>query len=56
MAGTEAIHSDVDVRWFISNPDLPRRIRLNGPLSKYDRSTFYTPGAEGYITYKRAKL
>ena|SRR5579862_208761 len=42
-------------RWFISNPDLPLRIKEGIPLNKYDRSTFYTHGPEGYITYPRAK-
>jgi 2,4-dienoyl-CoA reductase-like NADH-dependent reductase (Old Yellow Enzyme family) len=45
----------VNCRWFISNPDLPRRIREGIPLTKYDRSTFYTHGPEGYVTYERAK-
>jgi NADPH2 dehydrogenase len=43
-------------RWFISNPDLPLRIKQGIPLNKYDRSTFYTQGPEGYITYERAKV
>ncbi|KAA1467027.1 NADH:flavin oxidoreductase/NADH oxidase [Dentipellis sp. KUC8613] len=41
-------------RYFISNPDLPRRLLNDYPLTKYDRSTFYTPGpqaAKGYIDY-----
>mmetsp|Transcript_5109 Transcript_5109/g.7771 ORF Transcript_5109/g.7771 Transcript_5109/m.7771 type:complete len:523 (+) Transcript_5109:2-1570(+) len=62
-------------RWFISNPDLPLRLRLwydqlisttttsnntgSSPVSfpttislnRYERDTFYTPGAEGYIDY-----
>lgn len=32
-----------------ANPDLPERIKNDWPLSKYDRSTFYTSGPEGYI-------
>jgi 2,4-dienoyl-CoA reductase-like NADH-dependent reductase (Old Yellow Enzyme family) len=36
-------------RHFTSNPDLPRRIFEGLPLTKYDRSTFYTPGMEGYL-------
>jgi 2,4-dienoyl-CoA reductase-like NADH-dependent reductase (Old Yellow Enzyme family) len=36
-------------RHFISNPDLPRRIFEGLPLTKYQRSTFYTPGIEGYL-------
>ncbi|EIM86683.1 FMN-linked oxidoreductase [Stereum hirsutum FP-91666 SS1] len=40
-------------RFFIANPDLPRRFRENLPLNKYDRSTFYVPGESpaGYIDY-----
>ncbi|KPM39783.1 hypothetical protein AK830_g6787 [Neonectria ditissima] len=35
-------------RYFISNPDLPARIRNGWKLRKYDRRTFYTQTAEGY--------
>jgi N-ethylmaleimide reductase len=38
-------------RHFISNPDLPRRIRLGQPLNPYDRSTFYGGNAHGYTDY-----
>ena len=38
-------------RHFISNPDLPRRIREHLPLADYDRSTFYTFDARGYTDY-----
>ena len=38
-------------RHFISNPDLPRRIRESLPLADYDRSTFYTFDARGYTDY-----
>ncbi|KAI0975094.1 putative N-ethylmaleimide reductase [Xylaria arbuscula] len=39
-------------RLFISNPDLPFRIRENIPLASYNRDTFYIPGeATGYIDY-----
>jgi len=53
-------------RWFISNPDLPERLKsfhewkANGgadasqpppPLNRYERDTFYTQDAEGYIDY-----
>jgi len=38
-------------RHFISNPDLPRRIREHLPLAAYDRSTFYTFDARGYTDY-----
>ncbi|KAK9929881.1 hypothetical protein M0R45_026954 [Rubus argutus] len=28
-------------RWFLANPDLPKRFELNAPLNKYNRDTFY---------------
>ncbi len=36
---------------FIANPDLPNRFELNAELAKADQSTFYVPGAAGYIDY-----
>lgn len=36
---------------FISNPDLPHRLRKDAPLAEADPSTFYGGGAEGYIDY-----
>lgn len=36
---------------FISNPDLPERLRRDAPLAEPDRTTFYGGGAEGYTTY-----
>ena len=38
-------------RFFIANPDLPRRFELRAPLNRYDRSTFYGGGANGYVDY-----
>jgi N-ethylmaleimide reductase len=38
-------------RHFISNPDLPTRIRENIPLTPHDRTTFYTFEAHGYTDY-----
>lgn len=49
-------------RWFISNPDLPVRLEafhnyqagsalVPPPLNRYERDTFYTQDAEGYIDY-----
>ena len=38
-------------RHFISNPDLPDRIRRGRPLAAYDRATFYTFDARGYSDY-----
>jgi N-ethylmaleimide reductase len=38
-------------RIFISNPDLPRRLRQGFPLTPYHRATFYGGEAEGYTDY-----
>ncbi|TVU29668.1 hypothetical protein EJB05_21245 [Eragrostis curvula] len=39
-------------KWFLANPDLPKRFELNAPLNKYNRSTFYTPDpVVGYTDY-----
>ena len=43
-------------RWFLSNPDLPERIRTGAQLNVYDRDTFYHAtidggGDEGYTDY-----
>jgi N-ethylmaleimide reductase len=38
-------------RLFISNPDLPERLRSGVPLTTYDRSTFYGGDARGYTDY-----
>src|SRR6202789_767805 len=38
-------------RLFLSNPDLPQRIKLGLALNNYDRDTFYTFDAKGYIDY-----
>ncbi|KAF8476250.1 hypothetical protein BDZ91DRAFT_674503 [Kalaharituber pfeilii] len=38
-------------RYFISNPDLPERLRLGRELNKYDRMTFYSSTTEGYTDY-----
>ncbi|MCA6098408.1 alkene reductase [Bradyrhizobium sp. WSM 4400] len=40
-------------RLFISNPDLPERIRKGEPLNAYNRATFYGGEAEGYTDYPR---
>lgn len=55
-SGNEAIASgNADLiaygRWFISNPDLPKRFALNAPLNPYDRSSFYGGTEKGYIDY-----
>ena len=38
-------------RWFISNPDLPRRLAEDLPLNPYQRATFYGGDARGYTDY-----
>lgn len=40
-------------RYFISNPDLPRRLKEGLPLTPYDRTTFYgaDPAQKGYTDY-----
>ncbi|KAJ5606809.1 hypothetical protein N7537_003428 [Penicillium hordei] len=40
-------------RYFISNPDLPRRLKDGLPLTPYDRTTFYgaDPAEKGYTDY-----
>ena len=48
-------HADLAAfgRPFISNPDLPERLKNNWPLTPFeDMSLWYTPGAEGYTDYK----
>ncbi len=36
---------------FLSNPDLPKRFKTNGPYNEPDMSTFYGGGEKGYIDY-----
>jgi 2,4-dienoyl-CoA reductase-like NADH-dependent reductase (Old Yellow Enzyme family) len=36
---------------FISNPDLPERIRSGAELTPWNMATFYSPGPEGYVDY-----
>jgi N-ethylmaleimide reductase len=38
-------------RYFISNPDLVRRIKEEKELNKYNRATFYGGGEVGYTDY-----
>jgi N-ethylmaleimide reductase len=38
-------------RYFLANPDLPKRFALDAPLNDWDESTFYGGDAEGYIDY-----
>lgn len=39
-------------RYFISNPDLPERLRIGAPLTPYDRKTFYGGDVTGYTDYQ----
>lgn len=39
-------------RHFISNPDLPHRIKYNLPLNIVDYNTLYGGGRKGYVDYK----
>ncbi|KAF8600096.1 NADH:flavin oxidoreductase/NADH oxidase [Ceratobasidium sp. AG-I] len=43
-------------RLFISNPDLPLRIRAGYALATSDSSTHYTPGVKGYTDYPAADI
>jgi 2,4-dienoyl-CoA reductase-like NADH-dependent reductase (Old Yellow Enzyme family) len=36
-------------RFFIANPDLPRRFAEGAPLNQPDPTTFYARGSEGYV-------
>ncbi|KAF2655115.1 FMN-linked oxidoreductase [Lophiostoma macrostomum CBS 122681] len=38
-------------RYFISNPDLPRRLKEGLPLAPYDRTRFYGPFDDGEVGY-----
>jgi 2,4-dienoyl-CoA reductase-like NADH-dependent reductase (Old Yellow Enzyme family) len=38
-------------KWFIANPDLPQRLKLDAPLNEPVSDTFYSPTAEGYVDY-----
>lgn len=38
-------------RHFIANPDLVERLKHGQPLARFDRTTLYTPGAQGYCDY-----
>ena len=38
-------------KWFIANPDLPRRLKTDAPLNPVRPEMFYHPTAEGYTDY-----
>jgi 2,4-dienoyl-CoA reductase-like NADH-dependent reductase (Old Yellow Enzyme family) len=52
QAGWDAV---VFARWFVSNPDLPERLRLGRALHDFDRSRFYGSWdgirENGYVYY-----
>lgn len=48
----ESVDAVVFGRLFISNPDLPARLKADLPLNPYDRSTFYGGAEKGYTDYK----
>jgi N-ethylmaleimide reductase len=52
-AAIAAGHADAIAfgRIFISNPDLPRRLREELPLTPYNRATFYGGEEKGYTDY-----
>lgn len=63
-AGNLALHPEVVKEWvkdprtlicygrfFISNPDLVNRLEKGLPLTEYDRDTFYSHDAKGYVDY-----
>jgi 2,4-dienoyl-CoA reductase-like NADH-dependent reductase (Old Yellow Enzyme family) len=41
---------------FISNPDLPARLKAGAPLNAWKMETFYSPGPEGYVDYPALQL
>lgn len=54
--GRAVLEGDADLvgygRIFISNPDLPLRLKLGAPLTPYDRDAFYSgTSPEGYTEY-----
>lgn len=56
----DGAHGDRDVvvlfgRLFVSNPDLVYKIKEGLSLNEYDRSTFYTQDAHGYLDYPTSK-
>ncbi|MNT39924.1 N-ethylmaleimide reductase [compost metagenome] len=38
-------------RPFVSNPDLPERLRVSAPLAQHDRGTLFGGGAQGLTDY-----
>ena len=48
-------HGEADAvafgKWFIANPDLPKRLATNAELNEVRADKFYAPTAEGYTDY-----
>ena len=53
IAALEEGHADLVCfgRAHLANPDFVKRLALDAPLNKYDRTTFYTQAPEGYTDY-----
>ncbi|MEO8857013.1 MAG: alkene reductase [Burkholderiaceae bacterium] len=51
----KAVNSGDDIvafgKLFIANPDLPARLKQDGPYNEPDKTTFYGGGARGYTDY-----
>ncbi|MDB5985175.1 MAG: NADH:flavin oxidoreductase/NADH oxidase [Nevskia sp.] len=53
MVASGALDFTGFARAFISNPDLPERLRAGLPISQPDMNTTYSLGAEGYTDYPK---
>lgn len=47
----KTIDACVFARWFVSNPDLPLRLREGKPLTMYNRGKFYGPTSKREVGY-----
>ena len=62
LAGAEAVLAagEADAvgfgKLFISNPDLPARLKAEAPLNPWTVETFYSAGPEGYVDYPALEL
>ncbi len=54
MLASGAADAIVFGKWFVSNPDLPRRFADGLPLAEGSSKTHYSKGPEGYIDYPPA--
>lgn len=53
--GSASVDAVVFGRYFISNPDLPERIKAGIAFTPYDRSTFYGGAEKGYTDFPKAE-